>query len=146
MAANYLPYDPQQMLLLPEAIQDWLPEGHLAHFISDTVDQLDLSAFHARYEKGGPRNQPFHPGMMVKVLVYGYATGVFRKEARITNSEDPDAPLQVTYTEREPGLFGRTCTSTPQISLSPALVRIAGRGGYTFRAGDQHSHNPRPHA
>ena len=84
MAANYLPYDPQQMLLLPEAIQDWLPEGHLAHFISDTVDTLDLGAFHARYDKGGPRNQPFHPAMMVKVLVYGYATGVFssRKMAR----------------------------------------------------------------
>ena len=77
MAANYLPYEPEQMLLLPEAIQDWLPEGHLAHFIGDTVDTLDLSAFHARYDKDGPRNQPFHPAMMVKVLVYGYATGVF---------------------------------------------------------------------
>jgi transposase len=77
MAANYLPYEPQQMLLLPEALQDWLPEGHLAHFISDAVDTLDLGAFHARYDKDGPRNQPFHPAMMVKVLVYGYATGVF---------------------------------------------------------------------
>jgi transposase len=84
MAANYLPYDPQQMLLLPEALQEWLPEDHLAHFISDAVDGLDLSAFHARYEKDGPRNQPFHPAMMVKVLIYGYATGVFssRKIAR----------------------------------------------------------------
>jgi transposase len=84
MAANYLPHDPQQMLLLPEALQEWLPEGHLAHFISDAVDGLDLSAFHARYQKEGPRNQPFHPAMMVKVLVYGYATGVFssRKIAR----------------------------------------------------------------
>src|SRR5258705_3276785 len=84
MAANYLPYEPQQMLLLPEALQEWLPEGHLAHFISDAVDGLDLDAFHARYDKEGPRNQPFHPAMMVKVLVYGYATGVFssRKLAR----------------------------------------------------------------
>jgi transposase len=84
MAANYLPYEPQQMLLLPEALQEWLPEGHLAHFISDAVDGLDLGAFHARYDKDGPRNQPFHPAMMVKVLVYGYATGVFssRKIAR----------------------------------------------------------------
>ena len=84
MAANYLPYDPEQMLLLPEALQDWLPEGHLAHFISDSVGALDLGAFHARYDKDGPRNQPFHPAMMVKVLVYGYATGVFssRKIAR----------------------------------------------------------------
>ena len=56
MAANYLPYDPQQLMLLPEALQEWLPERHLAHFISDTVDGLDLSAFHARYDKDGPRN------------------------------------------------------------------------------------------
>ena len=71
-------------MLLPHALQDWLPEGHLAYYISDTVDSLDLSAFHARYAGGGSRNQPFHPGMMVKVLVYGYATGVFssRKLAR----------------------------------------------------------------
>ena len=84
MAANYLPYEPRQMLLMPEAIQEWLPEGHLAHFISDTVDALELRAFHARYDKDGPRNQPFHPAMMVKVLLYGYATGVFssRKIAR----------------------------------------------------------------
>lgn len=84
MAASYLPYQPQQMMLLPETLQEWLPEGHLAHFISDTVDMLELDAFHARYAKDGPRNQPFHPAMMVKVLIYGYATGVFssRKIAR----------------------------------------------------------------
>lgn len=84
MTTSYLPYEPRQQMLLPHALQDWLPEGHLAYFISDTVDGLDLQAFHARYAEGGPRNQPFHPAMMVKVLVYGYATGVFssRKIAR----------------------------------------------------------------
>ena len=81
---SHLPYEPQQQALLPQALQDWLPEGHLAYFISDTVDSLDLQAFYARYEGGGSRNQPFHPAMMVKVLVYAYATGVFssRKIAR----------------------------------------------------------------
>jgi transposase len=84
MATSYLPYDPTQTLLLPPALQEWLPEGHLAYYISDTVDALDLSAFHARYAGGGPRNQPFAPAMMVKILLYGYATGVFssRKIAR----------------------------------------------------------------
>ena len=84
MAANYLPSEPQQMLLLREALQDWLHEGHLARFISDAIDGLDLGAFHARYDKDGPRNRPFHPAMMVRVLVYGYATGVSssRKIAR----------------------------------------------------------------
>lgn len=81
---SYLPYEPQQQALLPQALQDWLPEGHLAYFISDTVDSLDLKAFYSRYERGGSRNQPFHPAMMVKVLIYAYATGVFssRKIAR----------------------------------------------------------------
>lgn len=77
MTASYIPYHPEQQQLLPSALQDWLPLGHLAYFISDTVDSLDLSAFHARYAAGGPRNQPFHPSMMVKVLVYAYASGVF---------------------------------------------------------------------
>lgn len=49
MAASYLPYESQQQRLLPDALQDWLPEGHLAYFISDSVYSLDLSAFHARY-------------------------------------------------------------------------------------------------
>lgn len=84
MPASYLPYEPDQDFLLPPSIREWLPEGHLAYFISDTVDSLDLGAFHTRYEKGGPRNQPFDPAMMVKVLIYGYASGVFssRKIAR----------------------------------------------------------------
>ncbi len=84
MATSYVPYSPDQSFLLPPSPREWLPEGHLAYFVSDTVDALDLSAFHARYASGGPRNQPFHPAMMVKVLIYGYASGVFssRKLAR----------------------------------------------------------------
>ena len=74
---SYRPYEPQQEMLLPASLQDWLPKGHLAYFIGDTVDALDLKAFYSRYEGGGSRNQPFHPAMMVKVLVFGYATGVF---------------------------------------------------------------------
>ena len=73
MTGSYRPYEPDQ--LLPAAPQDWLPAGHRAHFIQDTVDALDLEAFYARYEGGGSRNQPFHPAMMVKVRVC--ATGVF---------------------------------------------------------------------
>jgi len=84
MTASYIAYQPEQQQLLPSALQDWLPEGHLAYFINDTVDSLDLSSFHDRYAKDGPRNQPFHPAMMVKVMVYAYATGTFssRKIAR----------------------------------------------------------------
>ncbi len=77
MTASYIAYHPEQQQLLPSALQDWLPQGHLAYFINDTIDSLDLSTFHARYAAGGPRNQPFHPAMMVKVMVYAYVTGTF---------------------------------------------------------------------
>ena len=84
MPTSYQPYLPDQDFLLPHSMREWLAEGHLAYFVNDTVDSLDLTAFHARYAGGGSRNQPFHPAMMVKVLIYGYATGVFssRKLAR----------------------------------------------------------------
>ena len=77
-------YNPEQQHLLPAALQDWLPQGHLAYFISDTVDSLNLDAFHQRYASGGPRNQPFHPAMMVKTMVYAYATGVFSSRKMAT--------------------------------------------------------------
>lgn len=101
MAASYLPYEPQQQRLLPEALQDWLPEGHLAYFISDSVDSLDLSAFHARYAKGGPRNQPFHPAMMVKVLIYGYASGTFSSRKLAAKLRE-DVALRVLAADNYP--------------------------------------------
>ena len=77
MPTTFRPYDPDQLLLLPASLRDWLPEGHLAFFVSDAVEALDLSAFYARYEGDGRRRQPFEPAMLVKVLIYGYAVGVF---------------------------------------------------------------------
>jgi transposase len=72
----YLSYDPEQKLLLPPDLREWLPEGHLALFISDVVDELDLSAIVGSYESGDGRGRPpYHPLMMVKVLVYGYCIG-----------------------------------------------------------------------
>lgn len=76
MAKTFRPYEPDQMLLLPPALQDWLPENHLARFVSDVVDSLDLSAIEDEYqeERGFP---PYHPRMMTKVLVYAYSVGVY---------------------------------------------------------------------
>ncbi len=75
MPTSFRRYDPDQSLLLPPSPRDWLEEGHLAYFVSDTVDSMDLGGFYGRYEGDGRRNQPFDPRMMVKVLLYGYATG-----------------------------------------------------------------------
>jgi transposase len=98
---SYLPYEPQQQALLPQALQDWLPEGHLAYFISDTVDSLDLKAFFARYKGGGSRNQPFHPAMMVKVLLYAYATGVFSSR-KIAKKLHEDVAFRVLAADNFP--------------------------------------------
>ena len=101
MSASYIPYHPEQQQLLPNALQDWLPQGHLAYFINDTVDSLNLSAFHLRYAAGGPRNQPFHPAMMVKVLLYGYATGVFSSR-KIATKLHEDVAFRVLAAGNEP--------------------------------------------
>jgi transposase len=76
MSRIYLSYDPEQQLLLQPDLREWLPEGHLALFISDVVDELDLSAILRHYESGDGRGRPpYHPLMMVKLLVYGYCIG-----------------------------------------------------------------------
>ena len=69
-------YDPDQLLLMPPSIGEWLPEGHLARFISELVDEvLDLEPFLARYTeaRGFP---PYDPRLMLKLLIFGYTTGV----------------------------------------------------------------------
>lgn len=89
MAKTYRPYLPEQTLLLPPALSDWVPEGHLARFISDVVDELDLSQIEATYEEEERGYPPYHPVMMVKVLLYGYATGVYSSRklaARLVDS------------------------------------------------------------
>jgi transposase len=76
MSKTFRPYDPEQTFLMPASMKEWLPPDHLAYFISDVVDQLDLSKIMDRYageERGYP---PYHPRMMVKVLLYAYCIGV----------------------------------------------------------------------
>ena len=101
MSKTYLPYDPNQQLLLPAALQEWLPDDHLAYFISDVVDQLDLSSITARYEgerRGGP---PYHPRMMVKVLLYGYCIGV-ASSRRIAQRLHEDIAFRVLAANNTP--------------------------------------------
>ncbi len=77
MAKTYRPYVPEQDLLLPPSLRDWLPENHLAFFVSDLIDHVDLSAITAVYEDEERGYPPYHPVMLTKVLVYAYCVGVF---------------------------------------------------------------------
>jgi len=91
---EYRPYHPNQLLLLPPSLHDWLPDDHLAYFVSDLVDSFDLSAIESAYEdeaRGGP---PYHPAMMVKLLVYGYCTGVYSSR-RIARHVEEDVAFRV---------------------------------------------------
>jgi len=82
---TFRPYDQDSLLLMPPSLRDWVDPDGLAAFVSDLVDELDLAPFLAAHDE--PRGKPpYHPAMMLKVLLYGYATGVMssrRIEARL---------------------------------------------------------------
>jgi transposase len=75
MPKTFRPYEPDQMLLLPPSVRDWVPDGDLAHFISDVVDVLDLSEIEAVYDDELRGYPPYHPRMMTKLWLYAYAVG-----------------------------------------------------------------------
>ena len=91
MSTTFRPYAPDQMLLLPADLRAWLPEGHVAHHVSDLGDGVDLTAFYAPYAGDGRRNAPDAPRMMVKVLLYAYATGVFSSRGIARKLEEDGA-------------------------------------------------------
>src|SRR5208282_2114420 len=77
MSKSYRPYHPDQEFLLPPSLREWLPENHLVYFVSDVVDNLNLTALDAVYGDEQRGQPPYDPRMMTKVLVYGYCVGVF---------------------------------------------------------------------
>ena len=95
-------YSPDQRLLLPPSLQDWLPEGHLARFISDVVDELNLASIFSAYERGDGRGQPpYHPSMMVKLLVYAYCTGK-PSSRKIEEATYTDVAFRVLSADQHP--------------------------------------------
>jgi len=85
MSKKYKDYNQNQIFLFPPSPQDWLPEKHLAYFISEVVDSFDISDIFIKHEKDHRGQPPYHPRMMVKILVYAYVTGVYssRKVSRM---------------------------------------------------------------
>jgi len=73
--ANFRPVDRATPFLLPPSVEDWLPKDHLARFVVDIVDQLDLSALTRQYR--GTGSAAYHPTLMLGLLIYGYCTGVY---------------------------------------------------------------------
>jgi transposase len=102
MAKSFLPYTIDQRLLLPPDMRDWLPEGHLASYVSDVVEALDLSKIYAVYETGDDRGRAgYHPKMLVKLLVYGYCIGV-KSSRRIERATQEDVAFRVLSGDQHP--------------------------------------------
>src|SRR6202048_3141046 len=115
MAKSYRSYLPEQDLLLPPSLHDWLPEGHLAYFVSDVVDQLDLSAIESVYEDEERGQPPYHARMMTKILLYGYCVGVFSSR-RIEKKVVEDVGFRMLAGANEPDF--RTISDFRKLHLS----------------------------
>ncbi|HKZ57537.1 MAG TPA: IS1182 family transposase [Thermodesulfovibrionales bacterium] len=94
-------YEPDQMLLLPPSLKEWLPEEHLANFISDIVDELDLAEVYRVYESNGGGQPAYEPRMMVKLLLYGYCVGV-PSSRKIENKTYEDVGFRVLSANQHP--------------------------------------------
>jgi transposase len=101
MAYNFLPCDRNQAYLLPPSLTDWLPEGHLAWFVLDAVDQMDLTDFYKKYRVDGVGNSAFQPSMMAALLIYSYCTGE-RSSRKIEKHCQTDVAYKVIAANQYP--------------------------------------------
>lgn len=105
MSYNFLPYAQDQQFLLPPSLEEWVEEGSLEQFISDVVDHLDaegrLAPFYRSYRTDGWGHPAYHPVMLVKVLLYGYATGV-RSSRKIQAALKRDVAFRFLAANQQP--------------------------------------------
>lgn len=131
MGHHFVPVDRSTPFLLPPSLQEWLPQEHLARFVVEVVEQLDLSPLESSY--AGRGSKAYHPGMLLAMLFYGYATGVFssrKLEAAsydsiafryICANEHPDHDTIATFRRR----------FMPQLApLFTAILVLAGEMGF----------------
>src|SRR4051812_43261307 len=101
MGPNFLGCDRDQVLLLPPSLREWLPPGHLAWFVIDAVERLDLTAFYRAYRLDGQGRPAHEPAMMVALLLYSYAVGE-RSSRRIERRCLEDVATRVICANRAP--------------------------------------------
>jgi len=102
MGKRFRSCDLNQAYLLPPSLQDWLPEGHLARFVAEVVEALDLAAIYAKYEAGDGRGlAAYDPRMMVRVLIYGYCRGV-ASSRRIERATYEDVAFRYLAADQHP--------------------------------------------
>ncbi len=136
---SYRAWSPTQSFLLPPSPLELLPEGHLAYFVLEVSQALDLAAIEdAIQEKDGPGERPYPPAMMVALLVYGYCVGVFssRRLARATYEEQAeDSALSVGERHAIGGADSLRAASLPAVPAECEITRKRDRlpGWHPFR-------------
>jgi transposase len=137
MGQNFFPDTVNQTLLFPPSLHDWLPDGHLARFLVDVVAALDLSTIYKSYQdKDGRGQAAYAPETMVRLLLYGYATGVCssrKSQAKtfedvafrfLSADQHPDHSTLAEFRKRHlQGLAG-LFTQAPQLCQKAGLVKL----------------------
>ncbi len=130
----FRPIDRETSFLLPPSVQEWLPEGHLARYVVDVVEGLDLSALERAY--AGRGSEAYHPAMLLSLLIYGYATGTFssRKLERATYDSlafrfiacnlHPDHDTLATFRKRFGGEFQSAFVQVLQVARENQVSRF----------------------
>ncbi|HET8894641.1 MAG TPA: transposase [Gaiellaceae bacterium] len=101
MPYNVRAYDPNQLFLMPPSLRDWLPDGHLALFVEEVVDELDLGSLYARLRLDGRGGASYDPRLLLRVLLYAYATGE-RSSRRIERRLHEDVAYRVLAVNQHP--------------------------------------------
>ena len=137
MGQNFFPDTVNQTLLFPPSLHDWLPEGHLARFLVDVVSALDLSSIYKSYEEKDGRGQAaYAPEMMIRLLLYGYATGVYssRKIQRrtyedvafryLSGDQHPDHATLAEFRKRHLDALSGLFTQALLLCAEAGLVKL----------------------
>jgi transposase len=136
MSKTFRSYQPEQRLLLPPSLEEWLPEGHLARFVSDVVEELDLGEIYAAYEDDGRGLAAYHPLLMVRLLFYGYCVGkASSRKLEQASYEDvavrylaanqhPDHDSIAAFRRRHLGALARLFGQVLQMCQKAGLVKL----------------------
>ena len=136
MAARFVTVDHDTILLLPPNIREWVPEGHLVHFIMDAVEELDLSE--AKVNERGSGDEQYPPGMMLGLLVYCYASGMFSSRVieRMTHENvavrllcadtHPDHDTICTFRRRNAELLHRAFAQVLEMAARCGVLKVGG--------------------
>jgi len=132
--SNFRPVDRGTDFLLPPSVDEWLPQRHLARFVVEIVEQLDLSSMSRTYRGSG--SAAYHPSMLLGLMIYGYATGVFssRKLERATHdsvafrfiaaNQHPDHDTLATFRKRFLGEIEGLFVTVLQLARQMGMLEL----------------------